>query len=260
MEKIFTKLKTQSEQINNFKIENRLRILVISCSVFLVLNTILQKYFLIEYYEYTKLINVIIILIELLIIWQVLELIIFTFFSNSVMRVIHFFAKNKEISSFNEEVKAIEISEVNNRTWDSEQEKKYNELQLVTNTAIQYSQLVFGSYLSKKDLSCLCKNIIIYANNDDLKQLTPIAINTALLNYDIFHYGWNIWNHFYKNKYYPRRDQIVIAEFLKITFSEKLNDVEELKTIKSKLKAEPEKGSIKISEDLNEIITNTSNR
>ena len=59
----------------------------------------------------------------------------------------------------------------------------------------------------------------------------------------LYHFAWSIWNHFRVGK------QDVIVKFLKVIFKQKLLDVD-VKTIKSHLKDDENKGIVKIKEDL----------
>ena len=63
-----------------------------------------------------------------------------------------------------------------------------------------------------------------------------------LTNLDLYHFGWNIWNHFRPIK------QEEVSKLLKNVFVS-LDDID-LDSIKSHLKDEPQKGNIKIQEDL----------
>jgi len=108
--------------------------------------------------------------------------------------------------------------------------------------AVKYTQKEFAAYCSNEDLDLLCQFVISYAEKKPLQNIKPIDIN-GLSNLDLYHFGWNIWNHFKVNK------QIEVASFLKKVFPEILNDVE-IETIKRHLKDDELKGVIKIRKDL----------
>lgn len=115
-----------------------------------------------------------------------------------------------------------------------EQEKK--------DIAIKYTKEEFAPYTSDQDLALLCQYIGFYAEKKSLQNIRPIEVK-KLTSLDIYHYGWNIWNHFKASK------QIEIAYFLKAVFPDILHDVE-IETIKRHLKDDELKGSIKIRKSL----------
>jgi hypothetical protein len=122
------------------------------------------------------------------------------------------------------------------------------ELQKRNNTktiAIQYTQTTFTPYLADSDITCLCGYIDLYAERKEFKNLTPVKVNTQLTTIDIYHFGWNIWNHFKVGK------QDNIALFLKIVFAQTLRDIE-IETIKKHLKDDEQKGVIKIKTDISQ--------
>jgi hypothetical protein len=83
----------------------------------------------------------------------------------------------------------------------------------------------------------------LYANKQNLTSIKPIKINNQLSSFDLYHYGWNIWNHF------RIRKQDDIALLLKLAFAHTLRDVE-VETIKKHLKDDERKGIIKIRENI----------
>jgi len=117
---------------------------------------------------------------------------------------------------------------------DKEQVKK--------DIAIKYTQEEFAPYTSDEDLALLCRYIEFYAEKQSLQNIQPIEVR-KLTSLDIYHYGWNIWNHFKVSK------QIEMAYFLKAIFPDILHDVE-IETIKRHLKDDELKGSIKIRKSL----------
>ncbi|TLX72280.1 mobilization protein [Labilibacter sediminis] len=108
--------------------------------------------------------------------------------------------------------------------------------------AVNYTQQEFAAYCSDEDLDLLCQYVILYSENKSLKDIRPIIVKD-LSNLDLYHFGWNIWNHFKVSK------QIEVASFLKKVFPELLNDVEK-ETIKRHLKDDELKGVVKIRKSL----------
>ncbi len=112
--------------------------------------------------------------------------------------------------------------------------------------AIQYTKETFASYTSKEDLVKLCKYIEIYSRKGNFDKISPIEVN-QLKYFDVYHFGWNIWNYFKTPNNSIRR--IKMAEFLKHTFKELLKNVD-VGGVKNHLKTDPKKGIIKIEEDI----------
>lgn len=112
------------------------------------------------------------------------------------------------------------------------------------NIAQDYTRKSFVLYLSDEHLDVLCRNILMYITNSDMKELKPVKVKelTAL---DLRHFGWNIWN------YFKPRNQMDIAYFLKISFPDIFKETE-VESIKRHLKDDELKGIIKIKESLSE--------
>ena len=107
--------------------------------------------------------------------------------------------------------------------------------------AVDYTRNQFALYLKDEDLDALCDAVNLYAVKEDI--LNNMSIRTKdLTNLDLYHFGWNIWNHFRPIK------QEEISKLLKNVFVS-LDDID-LESIKSHLKDEPKKGIIKIQENL----------
>lgn len=112
---------------------------------------------------------------------------------------------------------------------------------------------IFSEYCSEEDVKNIYAAIKAYSNGvTDFSNYPSVSILESkykdseykiLKPLDLYHFGWNIWKHFRVG------EQVVIANLLKVIFREKLLDVE-VKTIKSHLKDEEEKGRITIKEDL----------
>jgi hypothetical protein len=109
--------------------------------------------------------------------------------------------------------------------------------------AIRYTQTTFASYAADEDILRLCEYIGFFANKQRLTNIKPITINDQLSSFDLYHFGWNIWNHF------RIRKQDDIALLLKLAFADTLRDVE-VETIKKHLKDDECRGIIKISENI----------
>jgi hypothetical protein len=109
--------------------------------------------------------------------------------------------------------------------------------------ATRYTQTTFASYASDEDILRLCEYIGLFANKQKLVNIKPITISDQLSSFDLYHFGWNIWNHF------RIRKQDDIALLLKLAFADTLRDVE-VETIKKHLKDDERRGIIKISENI----------
>ena len=107
--------------------------------------------------------------------------------------------------------------------------------------AIHYTQKTFALYTTDEDLKLLCDYVMMYAQKLDLENIKPIAVKD-LSNLDLYHFGWNLWNHFKPIK------QEEVSKLLKTTFFA-LKEIE-LDSIKSHLKDDPKKGIVKITDDL----------
>ncbi|SIS52227.1 hypothetical protein SAMN05421789_102297 [Kaistella chaponensis] len=107
--------------------------------------------------------------------------------------------------------------------------------------AVDYTRNQFALYLKDEDLDALCDAVNLYSVKENI--LNNISVYTEdLTNLDLYHFGWNIWNHFRPIK------QEEVSKLLKNVFVS-LDDID-LESIKSHLKDEPKKGIIKIQENL----------
>jgi hypothetical protein len=128
----------------------------------------------------------------------------------------------------------------------NEQQKNIaKEQEEVLNVALDYTRKSFALYLSDEDLNVLCRNIRAYMNRLDEKEFKPVKVK-ELSALDLRHFGWNIWN------YFKPRNQMDIANLLKIVFSDIFKDVT-AESIKSHLKDDELKGVIKIEEKLSAL-------
>jgi hypothetical protein len=144
-----------------------------------------------------------------------------------------------------------ELSENENSARDIEQIREErqntvkNQKQARIDAAIRYAQQEFALYASDDDLKQLSKNIIIYAEGLNFENIKAVKVKD-LSNLDLYHFGWNIWNCFKVSR------QDGAAQFLKLTFADALNDVEQ-NSIKTHLKDDEQKGLIKIMEDFTDF-------
>ncbi|MBS5020562.1 MAG: magnesium transporter [Alistipes sp.] len=66
----------------------------------------------------------------------------------------------------------------------------------------EYTHYAAGPYVATESLSRLCNYIELYAHGEELpKGIIPIRTN-KLSNYDLFHFGWNMSEHFNVGKKY----------------------------------------------------------
>ncbi|AVM54672.1 hypothetical protein C3V44_02920 [Capnocytophaga sp. oral taxon 864] len=109
--------------------------------------------------------------------------------------------------------------------------------------AKEYITETFSPYCSNEEVENICAAIIDYSKGEtDFSKYPSVEIK-GLNNLDLYHFAWSIWNHFRVGK------QDVIVKFLKVIFKQKLLDVD-VKTIKSHLRDDENKGLVKIKEDL----------
>ena len=113
----------------------------------------------------------------------------------------------------------------------------------IRSIALQYTQSIFAPYTTDEELKRLCHYIELYSLKKDFSEITPIKLSDNLNSIDLYHFGWNIWNHFRISK------QTEVAYFLKKVFPDILHDVE-IETIKRHLKDDELKGIIKIQKSL----------
>lgn len=108
------------------------------------------------------------------------------------------------------------------------------------NIALDYTRKSFALYLSDEYIEVLIRNIHIYINKLDEKDLKSIKVKELSIN-DLRHFGWNIWN------FFKPRNQMDIAYFLKVVFPDVFKETE-VESIKRHLKDDELKGVIKIEE------------
>jgi hypothetical protein len=111
-------------------------------------------------------------------------------------------------------------------------------------TAIQYTQTIFAPFILDQDLLRLCQYIDLYSERKELGQIVPIKVHDQINSTDIYHFGWNIWNHFHIS------DQNEMAIFLKKVFAPALKEVSDIETIKKKLRIQDQNCTIKLNSNL----------
>lgn len=111
-------------------------------------------------------------------------------------------------------------------------------------TAILYTQTIFAPFISDLDLQRLCHYIDLYFERKELGQIAPIKVSDQINSTDVYHFGWNIWNHFRIS------DQNGMAIFLKKVFAPTLKEVSDIETIKKKLRIHDQNCTIKLNSNL----------
>ena len=105
--------------------------------------------------------------------------------------------------------------------------------------AEKYIMEAFTGCCSEEGKKNICAVMKAYSNGEtDFSNYSSISVRN-LKPLDLYHFGWNIWNHFRVG------EQDVIAKLLKTIFKEKFPNTS-IKTIKSHLKYEEKKGRITI--------------
>lgn len=112
--------------------------------------------------------------------------------------------------------------------------------------AIGYTRTAFAPYATDENINRLYDYITDYYKSIQLnKSIQPVIVKD-LSNGDLFHFGWNIWNHF---KPIRNSKQDETAHFLKVVFARQLKDVD-TDTIRKKLTFNEGKFKIKKLEKL----------
>lgn len=123
----------------------------------------------------------------------------------------------------------------------TQQQKKLQTDSAKLQIALDYTRSQFALYVTDDGLNTLCNAVSLYSKKEEIPN--DISVHTEeLTNLDLYHFGWNIWNHFRPIK------QEEISKLLKTVFVS-LDDID-LDSIKSHLKDEPKKGIIIIQENL----------
>ena len=123
----------------------------------------------------------------------------------------------------------INVDEIRNTHLSSALQHKHAKLQV----ALDYVQYEFAPYVSDQDLKLLLESIELYSEGI-IDIVTPVRTN-ELTNYDLYHFGWNIYNHF------KVLNQSQSAEFIHQLFYFALKDIESASTIRKKFRNEEAK-------------------
>jgi len=111
----------------------------------------------------------------------------------------------------------------------------------------EYTQKSFGRYISSDEMKNLFGYIELFAREQSLENIIPVQTpRHQINNNDLYHFGWNLWNHF-KNYRQDQTQECVVA-WLKVVYAN-LSDVE-FSTIKGKLKIFDAKSKITIQENI----------
>ena len=104
-----------------------------------------------------------------------------------------------------------------------------------------YTAKAIGKHITVEELKRLDSYIDRYAREQPLGDAQPVKVPSHKLgNNDLYHYGWNLWNHFRAGRIDKRQECVV--EWLKAVFAN-LENIE-ASTIKGKLTIHDPKGSI----------------
>lgn len=120
----------------------------------------------------------------------------------------------------------IDIETIRQEHINSTNKLKSERLQI----ALDYTQREFAPYVTDSDLKLLMHNIELYSEGA-IENPHPIHVK-KLTNNDLYHFGWNIYNHF------GRMDQLSTAKFIKSLFSHSLMNVADVNTIRKKFRNE----------------------
>lgn len=124
--------------------------------------------------------------------------------------------------------------------------KEQQQKEKLLEDATQYTQATFAPYATDESIDLLCKYVADYYSGFKFnKDIQPVAVK-KLSNGDLFHFGWNIWNHF-KSVRNCKQDEI--AHFIKVVFAKQLKDVD-TDTIRKKLTFNEGKFKIILHKDL----------
>jgi hypothetical protein len=111
----------------------------------------------------------------------------------------------------------------------------------------EYTQKSFGKYITADEIKRLNDYIELLAKEQPFENIVPVQTPPRRIsNNDLYHFGWNLWNHF-KNYRQDQRQECVVA-WLKAVFSN-LSDVE-LSTVKGKLTIFDTRGKISIQKNI----------
>ncbi|MBV6878494.1 DUF2214 family protein [Epilithonimonas ginsengisoli] len=148
-----------------------------------------------------------------------------------------YLVENSDENIVNQTKESVSLDSIRKTQLQQKQQNDNVKLQI----ALDYTRNQFALYLTDENLDVLCNAVSLYSKKEGISNV--ISVHTkGLTNLDLYHFGWNIWNYFRPIK------QEEISKLLKTVFVS-LDDID-LDSIKSHLKDEPQKGNIKIQEDL----------
>ncbi|KAA6309382.1 hypothetical protein EZS27_039114, partial [termite gut metagenome] len=111
----------------------------------------------------------------------------------------------------------------------------------------EYTQKALGKYIPAGELQKLNSYIELFAREQTFENIEPVQIpSRQISNNDLYHYGWNLWNHF-KGRRQDQRQECVVS-WLKTVFTN-LSEVE-FSTIKGKLTIFDVKSKITIQKNI----------
>ena len=115
----------------------------------------------------------------------------------------------------------------------------------------EYTQKSFGRYITTDEIKKLSKYVELFAREQSLENIIPVQTSRhQISNNDLYHFGWNMWNHF-KNNRQDQTQECVVA-WLKVVFAN-LSEVE-FSTIKGKLTIFDAKSKISIQKNISDYL------
>ena len=103
-----------------------------------------------------------------------------------------------ELKSFEESLTLIPIEEIKRTAEERQAERTVGQIRIFH----EYTQYAVVPYVATESLSRLCDYIELCAQGEELlKDITPIRTE-KLTNIDLFHFGWNMSEHFNVGKKY----------------------------------------------------------
>ena len=201
------------------KPENIILILLVCCAI-LVLATLTRYFCLLAKLDlFTSNIVFLIVVAFLFAVYFKFNTLIVTFLLHKKIFSKHFERKDSASNETKIGLEFVSNSVSTNEIRETFKETSKQKKQKLLKQALQYSQEVFAPYTSDPELLRLCTFVEMYSNGEELKSIQPIKVDKQLKASDIYHYGWNIWNHF------RITDQLSISHFLKIVFAPPLQEI-----------------------------------
>lgn len=120
----------------------------------------------------------------------------------------------------------VDIETIRQEHIESTNKLKSEKLQI----ALDYVQREFALYLTDSNIKLLMLNIELYSEGV-IDNPHPVDVK-QLSNNDLYHFGWNIHNHF------GTMNQVSTAKFIKGVFSHSLTNVSDINTIRKKFRNE----------------------